>query len=87
MNKRKKIKLFQQHFAYIDEEFLYEFYHKTHIINISSFIKRYAFKDFGIMLDNIDDISYLEEQLNNYFYKDKTEWLREKMRLAIQDSK
>lgn len=48
-----------------------------------SFIKRCAYEDFDIMLDNIDDISYLEEQLDNYFYKDKTEWLREKMRLAI----
>lgn len=85
MNKRKKIKLFQYHFAYIDEDFLYEFYHKTHIINITSFIKKSAYEDFGIMINEKNDIVYLEKELHQHYYKDKSEWLREKMRIALQN--
>lgn len=80
MNERYKIKLFQQHFAYIDSNLLREFQYKTGIINIISFIKESAYHDFDIYLENEKSLKTFEKALKKYYYKDKSEWLREKIR-------
>ena len=80
----KKIKIFQKHFANIDDRLLYEFHHKTGIINIISFIKKSVFLDFEIYLTSEKDLETLDKYLADNFYKDKSEWLREKMRLEIK---
>lgn len=83
----KKIKLFQKHFANIDEKMLHEFHVKTGIINIISFIKQSAYKDFEIYLNHESDMIIFEMTLKDNFYKDKSEWLREKIREEIRKSK
>ena len=80
----KKIKLFQKHFANIDEHMLQEFHIRTGIINIISFIKQSAYNDFDIYLDSEGDMIEFEKKLKEDFYKDKSEWLREKIRDEIR---
>lgn len=80
----KKIKLFQRHFANIEECMLQEFHIRTGIINIISFIKQSAYNDFEIYLSHESDMIDFEKALKENFYKDKSEWLREKMREEIK---
>ena len=80
----KKIKLFQKHFANIDEHMLQEFHIRTGIINIISFIKQSAYTDFEIYLSHESDMIDFEKALKENFYKDKSEWLREKIRDEIR---
>lgn len=87
MKPRKKIKLFQQHFAYIDEEFLFNFEQQTGTINLSSFIKQCAYEDFQIYLTNKESLADFEYILHKSDYKNKTEWLRAKMREAMMKNK
>lgn len=83
----KKIKLFQRHFANIEECMLQEFHIRTGIINIISFIKQSAYNDFEIYLSHESDIIDFEKALKENFYKDKSEWLREKIRDEIKNCK
>lgn len=80
----KKIKLFQKHFANIDEHMLHEFHMRTGNINIISFIKQSIYNDFDIYLDSEGDMIEFEKKLKEHFYKDKSEWLREKIRDEIR---
>ena len=70
----KKIKLFQKHFANIDEHMLQEFHIRTGIINIISFIKQSAYNDFEIYLRHESDMIDFEKALKENFYKDKPGW-------------
>ncbi|OUQ13880.1 hypothetical protein B5E87_04700 [Massilimicrobiota sp. An142] len=83
----KKIKLFQRHFANIEECMLQEFHIRTGIINIISFIKQSAYNDFEIYLSHESDMIDFEKALKENFYKDKSEWLREKIRDEIKNCK
>lgn len=83
----KKIKLFQKHFANIDEHMLHEFHMRTGNINIISFIKQSIYNDFDIYLDSEGDMIEFEKKLKEDFYKDKSEWLREKIRNEIRRCK
>lgn len=85
MNERYKIKLFQKHFAYIDSNLLQEFHYQTGIINIIPFIKESAYHDFNIYLENEESLRMFEEALEKYYYKDKSEWLREKIRNRLKE--
>lgn len=71
------------HFANIDIEFLYEFERLTGIINIITFIKATVYQDYLLYLNGIEDIKELDLLLKKYHYKDKSEWLREKMRMEM----
>lgn len=84
MNQRKKIKICQCHFANIDAEQLCKFEQKTGIINIISFIKKNAYDDFGMHLTDKDSLETFDVLLKEAMYKDKTEWLREKMRNELK---
>ena len=75
-----KIKIFQQSFANIDDDFLKLFHEITDEISIIIFIKKSVFKDYGFYLESIEDIEKLDECVNHDFYKNKSEWLKEKMR-------
>lgn len=86
MAERKKIKLFQEHFAYLDADFIRAFENRTSIINIISFIKEQVYLDFGFYLECKEDVEKLDIVLEENFYKDKTEWLREKMRNRMKNA-
>lgn len=76
--------MFQVHFAWIDTEFLYNFEHTTGIISIIQFIKESSYKEFKIYLNEKSDIDVLDYELKQSGYKNKSEWLREKMRNEIK---
>ena len=56
-------------------------------INIISFIKQSIYNDFDIYLDSEGDMIEFEKKLKEDFYKDKSEWLREKIRNEIRRCK
>lgn len=85
MAARKKIKLFQEHFAYLDSDFLLTFEHMTRTINIISFIREQVFLDFGFYLESREDLEKLDKMIERNYYKDKSEWLREKMRNKMKE--
>ena len=84
---KKKIKLFEVHFAWVNESLLQRFVETTGIVRRTNWIKECAKEDFGIDLQSVDDIPKLELLIRSRFYEDKGEWLREKMRKAIQKSR
>ena len=82
---RKKIKIFQKHFAWINTNFLYKFEDETGIISIIPFARESVYTDFGFYLNTKADISYLESILKVHNYKNKAEWLCEKMRKKMNE--
>lgn len=85
-SKKIKIKIFNTHFAWIYEYLLNTFDHKTGIKNRTEWIYRCAKEDFNFTFLSKEDIERFDivVRLNNYI--DKTDWLREKMRLAIKNT-
>jgi len=81
---KKKIKLFEVHFAWVNDSLLKRFTETTGIKRRTEWIKECAKEDFDIVLDSPDDIPRLELVIRSHYYEDKGEWLREKMRKAIQ---
>lgn len=84
MADRKKITLYHKHFANIDTDFLYYFEQNTGIINMNTFIRESVYIDFYLYLEDAEDLKNLDILLIKNHYKDKTEWLREKMRNALK---
>lgn len=78
--RRKKILLFNQHFAYINRRFYEQFLDELKITDFTGYIKSCAKKQFGIILSNIDDVKDLNEEIGAYNYDSTSDWLREKMR-------
>lgn len=87
IKKRYKIKMFQRHFANIDAELLKEFNVKTGIINIIPFIKEIAYKDYGIYLEDIDSLRKFDNVIIKDYYRNRTDWLRVKMRDKIIETR
>lgn len=84
-SKKVKIKIFNTHFAWIHEYLLNTFDRKTGIKNRTEWIFTCARADFDFFFKSKEDIERFDivVRLNNYL--DKTDWLREKMRLAIKN--
>lgn len=82
--KKVKIKLFNCHFAWIYSWLLSEFDNKSGINNRSDWIIRKAYEDFGVSLSSKVDLERLDFVVRIHHYIDKTDWLREKMRLEIK---
>lgn len=80
---RKKILLFNQHFAYINRRFYDQFTNELGITDFTGYIKSCAKKQFGIILDSIDDVKSLNEEIEEYNYDSASDWLREKMRGSL----
>lgn len=85
--KKMKIKLFETHFAWVNESLLQTFTEKTGIKRRSQWIKDVVKEDFGITLSSPSDIPKLDMIVRSQFYEDKGEWLRERMRKEIRKSR
>jgi len=83
----KKIKIFQQPFANIDDDFFKKFTLLTGEINIISFIKKSAFEDFDLYLNTSESLDKFDYYLEDNFYKNRSEWLKEKMRHKMKECK
>lgn len=80
---RKKILLFNQHFAYLNRRFYEQFLNEFEMIDFTGYIKTCAKKQFGVILNNVDDVKQLNEEIEAYNYDSPSDWLREKMRSSL----
>lgn len=77
---RKKINLYNKHFAYINDELYEEFITETGITDIIEYIKQKGEQEFGIEILTINDVERLINDIKKMpFYKNSSEWLRIKM--------
>lgn len=73
--------------ADIDTSLMREFDRICQVVNFAAWIREKAFEDFRIMLTSSEAVSKLDEIVVKNYYRDKAEWLREKMRNAIRARK
>lgn len=76
----KKINLYNKHFAHISKTLFQRLEDKKGKIDISSYIKKKAKNDFGITIKSIEDVDRLSEIIEDNFYANTSEWLKEKIR-------
>lgn len=82
---RKKIIIFEQHFAYISNELYELFMQKSKVKDMTDFIKNEAYKDFDIVLKDFKDLKKLKELIKeNQSYNSPADWLRDKIRDHLQ---
>ena len=81
---KTKIVMYRTHVAYIDREFLQEFDLHCGVVNFSAWIRKQALQDLNLTITNKEDLLILDDLVLNYYYIDKSEWLRDKMRIAIR---
>ena len=82
---RKKIIIFEQHFAYISNELYELFMQKSKVKDMTQFIKNEAYKDFDIVLKDFKDLKKLKELIKeNQSYNSPADWLRDKIRDHLQ---
>lgn len=82
-----KIIMHGRSIADIDKPLMQAFDINCQVVNLAAWIRDRAFEDFGITLAHSDDIDRLDEIVVEHYYRDKAEWLREKMRYAIAAGK
>ncbi len=80
----KKILMYKRSIANLDDDLVRHFDHHCKVINFSAWIREQAFKDFGLRIMRGEDIDELDEMVVRHLYRDKSEWLREKMRNSIK---
>lgn len=80
---RVKITMYRTHLAYIDRPFLQAFDQHCQVVNFAAWIRQQAEEDFGLVMTNADDLMQLSALVTARYYSDKTEWLRDKMRIAL----
>lgn len=85
--KQTKIRLYGTHIGYVNTEFLIKFQRECKILNINSWIKEQCFKDWDIYLNTIYDIEELKIILNENYYENIAEWLKEKIRFSLLNLK
>lgn len=78
--------MYQTHIAYIDLELLSAFDSACAVPNFSAWIREQARRDFDLIITSQYELSLLDEYVREHYYLDKTEWLREKLRVAIRES-
>jgi hypothetical protein len=77
-----KIIIYGKHFAWIDRELLNKF--DINVDNRTLWIKEEILNDFSISIDNRDSIDMLDMTLKEKGYKNKSEWLRERIRIYLK---
>lgn len=82
-----KIRMFGEHLCYLNYDVVREFQSEYSVVNLNSWIKEESYKDFGILLTNKDDLDELKEKLQEYYYENIADWLREKIRNYLLSKK
>lgn len=82
-----KIKMFNSHFAWIDNVLLAKLDRilDSTDLNRTNWIKHKAQEDFGVHLNSKEDLVALDMYVKANHYLDKSDWLREKIRLTIRE--
>ncbi|MEG1299554.1 MAG: hypothetical protein RSC93_02430 [Erysipelotrichaceae bacterium] len=60
-----------------------KFEQTTGEISMTKFVRKQAFLEFNFVFEQESDIERFDELLIEFFYDDKGEWLRSKMRAKI----
>lgn len=76
----KKINLYNKHFAHVSKTLFQRLEEKKGKIDISSYIKKKAKKDFKITINGLEDVDKLSEVIEENFYENNSEWVKEKIR-------
>ena len=82
----KKILMYGKHIAWIDSEML----EKLNVVinnnnkTVNEWIKKQCENDFSISLNSKQAVDLLDYKVKEHLYKDKSEWLRAKIREAIK---
>lgn len=85
---RKKIMIFEKHFAYVSNELYELFMQKSKVKDMTDFIKKECYKDFDIVLEDLDDLLELKESIKeNQLYNSPSDWLRDKIRETMHMSR
>jgi hypothetical protein len=84
---KNKVILYGRHFAYIDSDFMESFLRFCKVSNFASWLRKQAKRDFDLEISDENSISQLDKLVAQHYYSDKTEWLREKMRLEMAGSR
>lgn len=79
-----KIIMFGRSIADIDKSLMQDFDITCQVVNFAAWIREKAYEDFGLRLVSSEAINRLDEIVVENHYRDKAEWLREKMREAIR---
>lgn len=82
-----KIRLYGTHIGYINTDFLIDFQRECAVLNINSWIKEQCYRDWGIYLNTPYEIKELKEILNENYYENIAEWLKEKIRISLLEAR
>lgn len=86
-DKKIRIRLYGQHLAYIGYDLYHNFTHICKVLDYSSWIKKRANIDFNLMITSDKSIDELKIAVNENYFEDIADWLREKMREEILKNK
>ena len=82
-----KIRMFGEHLCYLNYDVVREFQGKYSIVNLNSWIKEESYKEFNLLLTTKDDLEDLRLILQEHYYENIADWLREKIRNYLLDKK
>lgn len=82
----KKIIMYQKSIVNLDDKLVACFDYCCPVLNFSAWIREQAYNQFGIMVHDSSGIIKLDEVVQYHLYRDKSEWIREKMRNSIGNS-
>lgn len=80
-----KIRLFGVHICYIRTDMLIIFQRKFGIVNFNSWLKEEIYNDYKLYINNPEDIEVFKEYLEEDFYDNIGDWLKEKMRNKLKE--
>lgn len=80
----KKLIMYQKAIAYLEDEMMYEFDKNCGVVNFAAWVRQKAKEDFDLEITSADDIEKLSAVCQSNWYKDKSEWLRNKIREEIK---
>lgn len=82
-----KVKILGSHFAWILPNMWNDLGKKVGLRNRTTWLLKKCEEEFGIYLETNDDVSKLEAILYENYYKDKADWLRDKIREELKGGK
>lgn len=82
---RKKITLYNQHFAYITKNRYEKLANSKNVTDISEYVRRKAKQQFKLSIQNAQDVEELSKKIKVADYESNTEWLKDKIREDLKE--
>ena len=76
--------MYQKAIAYLEDEMMYMFDKWCGVVNFAAWVRQKAKEDFDLEITSAVDIEKLDAICQMHWYKDKSEWLRNKIREEIK---